>query len=157
MIMLSNIIPFILTALIGVAMVTQTAINTSLRDQMGSPIQAALISFFIGTLCLLVIALIDGWQKSTLHYLSVSHLSTIPLWLWLGGFLGVYAISISIYAAPKLGFMVFTGLILLGQVLMSMLLDHFGWLDTEKTPITWQRMLGAVLIAVGILFTLHRQ
>jgi uncharacterized membrane protein YdcZ (DUF606 family) len=50
-----------------------------------------------------------------------------------GGFLGVYAISMSIYTAPKLGFFTFSGLVIFGQIAISMLLDHFGWLGTEST------------------------
>ena len=80
----------------------------------------------------------------------------IPWYLWLGGCLGVYAISISIYTAPKLGFLTLSGLIIFGQILMSMLIDHFGLLGSEKTPINWQRFLGGVVIFIGVLLTLQR-
>jgi len=79
-----------------------------------------------------------------------------PLFLWLGGFLGVYAISLSIYTAPKLGFLTLSGLIIFGQLAMSLLLDHFGWLGTEKMPVNWQRLLGAIIIFVGVMLTLQR-
>jgi len=87
---------------------------------------------------------------------TLAQLSDIPVWLWVGGLLGVYAITASIYTAPKLGFLTFTGLVLFGQVIMSMLLDHFGLIGVEKNPVNWQRLLGAILIAIGIIFTLQR-
>ena len=87
---------------------------------------------------------------------SLSELLHIPWFLWLGGILGVYAISTSIYTAPKLGFLTFTGLVIFGQLVISMLLDHFGWLGTEKTPINWQRLLGGIVIFLGVLLTLQR-
>ncbi|MCY1458197.1 putative inner membrane exporter, YdcZ [compost metagenome] len=87
---------------------------------------------------------------------TLSEISNIPWILWTGGFLGVYAISMSIYTAPKLGFLTFSGLVIFGQIVISMLLDHFGWLGTEKTPVTWQRFLGGVIIFVGVLLTLQR-
>lgn len=141
----------ILSAGIGVAMSSQTAINSQLRQYLHSPLQAALISFTIGTLCLVFLVYSQSIARPSLHQLS-----QIPWWLWLGGCLGVYCISMSIYTAPKLGFLTFTGVVLLGQIIMSMLLDHFGLLGVEKTAINWQRLLGAGCIAIGIFFTLQR-
>ena len=87
---------------------------------------------------------------------SVAELANIPWLLWIGGCLGVYAISMSIYTAPKLGFLTFSGLVIFGQLVISMLLDHFGLLGTDKTPINWQRLLGSIIIFVGVLLTLQR-
>ncbi|KAA8733764.1 DMT family transporter [Acinetobacter qingfengensis] len=145
------ILPIFLTGLIGFALATQTAINSQLRAQLNSPIQAAFFSFFIGTICLAVLMLLESATRPSLHQITQT-----PIWLWLGGFLGAYCISISIYTAPKLGFLSFTGLVLFGQVIMSALLDHFGLLGVERNTIHWQRIVGAILIAVGIVFTLHR-
>ena len=138
-----------LTLGIGIAMAFQTAINTQLKNYLHSPLQAALLSFFIGTIVLAFLVYFQSVEKPTLYALS-----QIPWFLWLGGFLGVYAISISIYTAPQLGFLTFTGLVIFGQLAISMLLDHFGWLGTEKTPIHWQRLLGAIVIFIGALLTL---
>jgi transporter family-2 protein len=37
-----------------------------------------------------------------------------------------------------------------------MLLDHFGWLGNEKIPVNWQRVLGAIMIFAGVIFTFQR-
>lgn len=87
---------------------------------------------------------------------QLNELAQIPWHLWLGGLIGVYAISMSIYTAPKMGFLILSGLVIFGQLLMSMLLDHFGWLGVEKNPINWQRLLGAIVIFIGVLLTLQR-
>lgn len=87
---------------------------------------------------------------------QLNELAQIPWYLWLGGLIGVYAISMSIYTAPKIGFLILSGLVIFGQLLMSMLLDHFGWLGVEKNPINWQRLLGAIVIFIGVLLTLQR-
>lgn len=150
-----NIFTIILTLLftigIGIAMATQTAINTQLKTELYHPIQAAFFSFLIGTVCLAILMFFHPAQKP-----SLNQLQQIPIWLWLGGVLGVYNISMSIYAAPKLGFLTFTGLLLFGQITMSIILDHFGLLGIQKNPMNWQRILGACLIAIGIVFTLQR-
>lgn len=145
------LVPILLTIAIGFALATQTAINSQLRQALNSPIQAAFVSFVIGTLCLLCLVLLDSSTRP-----SLQQLHAMPIWLWCGGLLGVYAISMSIYAAPQLGFLTFTGLVLLGQTIMSMLLDHFGFLGVDKNPVHWQRLLGASFIVIGVLFTLQR-
>ncbi|AWL27937.1 DMT family transporter [Acinetobacter defluvii] len=136
---------------IGIAMSIQTAINTQLREYLYSPLQAALLSFLIGTIVLAIFVFFQSTPKPSLHSLG-----QIPWYLWLGGCLGVYAISISIYTAPKLGFLSLSGLIIFGQIMMSMLLDHFGWLGVEKTQLNWQRLFGGVVIFIGVLLTLQR-
>lgn len=136
---------------IGIAMSIQTALNTQLREYLYSPLQAALLSFLIGTIVLAVLVFFQQAQKP-----NIETLFNIPWFLWLGGFLGVYAISLSITTAPKLGFLTLSGLIIFGQIVMSMLLDQFGWLGVEKTSITWQRFLGATIIFLGVILTLQR-
>ncbi|AVH15522.1 DMT family transporter [Acinetobacter indicus] len=136
---------------IGIAMTLQTAVNTQLREYLYSPLQAALFSFLVGTIVLAILVFFQQVPKPNLH--EIVHL---PWYMWLGGVLGVYAISLSIYAAPKLGYLTLTGLILFGQIAMSMLVDHFGVLGTEKAPINWQRLLGGVVIFIGVLLTLQR-
>ena len=136
---------------IGVAMAIQTALNTQLRSYLHSPLQAAFLSFLVGTILLALMVLLQNQPKP-----SLQQLSQIPWFLWLGGFFGGYAISLSIYTAPKLGFLTLSGLIIFGQLAMSLLLDHFGWLGTEKMPVNWQRLLGAIIIFVGVMLTLQR-
>ena len=92
---------------IGIAMAFQTAINTQLKTYLHSPIQAAFLSFLFGTIILAVMVYFQGAAKP-----SLSELLHIPWFLWLGGILGVYAISTSIYTAPKLGFLILTGLVI---------------------------------------------
>lgn len=136
---------------IGIAMTFQTAINSQLREYLYSPLQAALLSFLVGTIALAVLVFFQPVEKPNLEMLQ-----QIPWFLWLGGFLGVYAISFSIYTAPKLGFLTLSGLIIFGQIVMSMIIDQFGLLGTEKTSINWQRLLGGVVIFTGVLLTLQR-
>lgn len=136
---------------VGIAMAFQTAINAQFREHLHSPLQAAFLSFLVGTVILAFLVYFQDVPKPNL-----SELSNIPWYLWIGGCLGVYAISMSIYTAPKLGFLTFSGLVIFGQLVISMLLDHFGWIGTDKTPINWQRLLGGIIIFIGVLLTLQR-
>ena len=153
MLKISNQLLFLIPLAIGVgiAMALQTALNAQLREYLYSPLQAALLSFLVGTIALVVLVFFQSGQKPSLE--SLTH---IPWFLWLGGFLGVYAITSSIFTVPKLGFLTLSGLIIFGQIVMSMLLDQFGWLGIEKTAISWQRFLGATIIFLGVMLTLQR-
>jgi bacterial/archaeal transporter family-2 protein len=136
---------------IGIALTIQTAINSQLREFLYSPLQAGLLSFIVGTILLALLVTFQATPKPSLETLS-----QIPWYLWIGGCLGVYAISISILTAPKLGFLTFSGLVIFGQIIMSMVLDQFGWIGVEKTPVNWQRLLGAIIIFIGVILTLQR-
>lgn len=136
---------------IGIAMTIQTATNSQLREYLHSPIQAAFLSFLTGTILLGLFVIFQSAPKP-----SFNSLSLIPWHLWLGGVLGVYSISISIYAAPKLGFLSLSGLIIFGQILMSMIIDQFGLLGTEKTAVNWQRLVGGIIIFAGVILSLQR-
>ncbi|WP_174560926.1 DMT family transporter [Acinetobacter bouvetii] len=136
---------------IGIAMTFQTAINTQLREYLYSPLQAALFSFLVGTIVLAILVFFQPTEKPNLQTFQ-----QIPWFLWFGGCLGVYAISVSIFTAPKLGFLTLSGLIIFGQVVTSMFVDHLGLLGTEKTAVNWQRLLGGVVIFIGVLLTLQR-
>lgn len=147
----SQVLLFLPLALgIGIAMAIQTALNTQLRESLHSPYKQRLF-LLIGTI---VLGLLVSFEDATKP--SLAQLGQIPWYLWLGGFLGVYAISVSIYTAPKFGFLTLSGVIIFGQLGMSMLLDHFGWLGNEKIPVNWQRVLGAIMIFAGVIFTFQR-
>ena len=140
-----------LALLIGIAMTIQTAINSQLSERLYSPLQAGLLSFLMGTIVLACLVYFQSAPKPSLNLLM-----QLPWYLWIGGCLGVYAISMSIYTAPKLSFLTFSGIVIFGQIVMSMLLDQWGWLGAEKVTVNWQRLIGAVLILIGVIFTLQR-
>ena len=73
----------------------QTALNTQMRMYLHSPLQPAFF-FLIGTIVLAVMVMLQSAPKPQLN-----ELAQIPWYLWLGGLIGVYAISMSIYTAPK--------------------------------------------------------
>ena len=140
-----------LVFMIGSAMTLQTAINSQVSQHFGSALQAALLSFSVGTVALAILVRLDS--SVTLNFKA---LMALPWYAYGAGLLGVYAISISIYTAPKLGWLTFSSVVIFAQLITSMLFDHFGWLGTEKNPIHWQRLLGGVVIFFGVLLTLQR-
>ena len=127
----------------GAMLPLQFGINAQLAAWMGSPIRAALVSFAVGTLALLVVALAAAREWS--HGAGEA-----PWWVWIGGALGAFYVLGSIVAAPRLGAVTLVAVILAGQTLASLLVDHFGWVGFAEREITAGRIAGVALVAAGV-------
>ena len=58
----------------------------------------------------------------------------VPKWQLLGAFCGVPYIVVMVLAVQRIGTAVATVAVIFGQLLMSMLIDNFGWLNNEALP-----------------------
>lgn len=147
-----NLVWLLLCSLVvGVSMASQAGINAQLRESLHSPVQAAFISFLVGTLVLGAIAF--GQQQPWFRSGALTH---IPWWAWLGGFLGAFNIAVSIFLAPKLGALLLAVSIICGQVTASLVYDHNGWLGYPTINLSPSRVLGALLIVVGVVLVARK-
>jgi bacterial/archaeal transporter family-2 protein len=137
---------YLLALGVGVGLVFQVGMNVTLRGVLLSPMVAALISFLVGSVALLLYILVTGapWPAR-------AQLGAVPLWAWFGGVLGAFYVASSIIVGPRLGAAALLALIVLGQLLASLVLDHFGWLGFAQHPLTLTRMFGAALLFGGVL------
>jgi transporter family-2 protein len=71
--------------------------------------------------------------------------------LYVGGVLGAFYVTLVAILIPKIGVANTMIAIILGQVLLSLLLDHFGFLGIEVREINWLRILGASLVLSGLV------
>ncbi|BCR04469.1 membrane protein [Desulfuromonas versatilis] len=137
---------FILLALLaGFSVPTQAGINAQLNLWTRSPVLASAISFAVGTLALVVYTLV-----ARIPLPSLGTLSGHPWWIWIGGCLGAFFVASTVILAPKLGATTMVALILAGQMVASLLLDHFGWLGYPLHPISLGRIAGVLLLCAGI-------
>jgi transporter family-2 protein len=123
----------------------QFGINAQLASWVGGPLRATLVSFVVGTAVLLVatLAFARGWP-------GAERLGAAPWWVWVGGALGAFYVLGSVVTAPKLGAATLVALILAGQALASLTVDHFGLVGFEENPVTPGRLLGLALVAAGV-------
>jgi transporter family-2 protein len=131
--------------LAGAMLPFQFGINAQLADWLGSPVRASLVSFAVGTLALLAVtvAAFRGWPAS-------ERIGAAPWWVWVGGLLGAFYVLGSVVTAPKLGAATLVAVILAGQAVASLLVDHFGWVGFEESPVTPGRLAGMALVAAGV-------
>jgi len=137
---------FILLAfLAGAVLPVQTGVNSRLAGPVGHPMLASLISFVVGTLALCVYTL-----ALRVPLPQMSELSQAPFWIWLGGMLGAFFIATTTTLASKISATVLVGLIIAGQLIVAVFLDHFGLLGFALHPINCWRIVGILLLIAGV-------
>lgn len=133
--------------LIGLIVPLQAAVNNQLKTIIGgSTVLAALVSFAVGIITLILMALVTNQKISGLLALPKAE----P-WMLLGGVMGAMFVFGTTLIAPKLGAASMMALIIGGQVIASLLFDKFGWLGLPLREISWPRLVGAGMIIAGVL------
>lgn len=135
----------LLALLVGFALPVQAGINAQLRLTMGHPISTAFVSFLVGTLALGGIALALRTPVPALRLMTAA-----PAWHWIGGLLGAVYIAAAVVLAPRLGAATMTASVVAGQMLASLLLDHYGLVGFAVKTATPGRLVGALLVIGGV-------
>jgi transporter family-2 protein len=131
--------------LAGAALAVQFSVNAQLRIFVGGPMAAAAVSFFVGTVGLLAVSLVFR-QPWTL----TGAVANAPWWVWIGGLLGGFYVLATIILVPRIGAAATVGSILAGQVVASLVIDHFGLVRVPVHELNLPRLLGAILVIVGV-------
>lgn len=132
--------------LAGATLPIQAAVNVRLRQLTSSSYSAAMISFLVGTLTLILLTLTSEQIKPSNWHLLTSY----PWWMWIGGFIGVIMILSTTYCLPKLGSALTFSLTLIGQMLMAVIIDHFGLLRMPVHEASLPKIAGIILIITGV-------
>jgi bacterial/archaeal transporter family-2 protein len=119
--------------------------NGALRNSLTNPWLASLVSFLpvIALLGCLVLCLPRPMP-------TMAGVSAMPWWAPLGGLVGAFAVIAGLLFVNKVGAGAFAGLTITANILMSLVIDRFGWFGMDVHPLNGWRMLGAVLMVSGI-------
>jgi transporter family-2 protein len=147
---MNQAVAMLLAIAVGVLLPIQVAMNMNLRATFRDPVLAALPNFLVGT------ALIAAYVLLTRTKLpSAAALAQVPAWAWLGGLIGAAYVVGSLHLGPRIGATLLLALILAGQMAMSLVVDHFGWLGFPDHPVNLARLAGAALLVVGALMIVN--
>lgn len=133
--------------LIGSGLAMQTAVNSKLRQYVGSPYMASTISFTIGALFLIVLTLLSSVDP----FVPLNVFVHNPWWIWVGGLLGVIALTVNLLLFPRLGSIQTAVLPLFGQIIMGLVIDQFGLFGAPRSGLTLVKFLSALLVSMGML------
>lgn len=132
----------------GVALATQSAINTQLAKAMsGEAVIATFISFAVGTIILFFIA----WVKTDL-WGNLSAIPSQPWWKLIGGVLGAIVVFTTVLLAPKLGITAMLFFIIVGQLITAATIDHFGLIGMPIREVNITKFIGLIIVAFGLVF-----
>ena len=145
-----NYIYILLAFLTGIAISVQAGVNANLRQSLTNPVLAAAISFGIGLLSLIGMLVVSG--ASIPAFETVRQVSW---WKWTGGLIGAVYVTTVIVSVPKIGTANLVSLSVAGQLLAAVVLDHYGLLGFALHPANGWRILGMVVIVVGVLLVVR--
>ena len=135
-----------LAILLGVVLTTQVATNTQLGKALDNLYIPATVNMSLGLLATSILT----WSVTS-EWPSREVLRAAPWYGWFaGGLLGATYVVGNILLAPKLGAGALVGLIVTGQIIFSVLLDHFGWIGFEPHPAGIARLAGCALMIAGV-------
>ena len=139
-----KIIFYLVPIFIGVAMTIQSGINAQLRNGLNHPLLAAFLSF-LGGLLILGIMLLVVRQPLPL----AADFGTIKWYNYTGGLLGAFVVYAVIVSVHRIGAANMFVLIVAGQLITAVIMDHFSMLGMKENPVTMQKILGVLLVIGG--------
>jgi len=143
---------WLLAFVAGALIPLQAAANAALSKSIhGNVPFAALTLFVVAGAVSAAVALMTGGQLPT-----AAALRTAPWWSYLGGFVVAFYVFTITFLAPRLGVGTAIALIVAGQVVAALTIDHFGLLRSLTFPLTPARLVGAALMVVGVFLALRR-
>ena len=131
---------------VGALITVQIATNTRLKEAFGEAVPAVIVSSLLGVVILAVVTL-----GARTPWPSAARIAGAPWWAWLGGLLGaVYAVA-TVLLARRLGAAPLAAVVVTGQLVCSVVLDHFGVLGFTEHGLSVGRVAGCLLMIAGFI------
>lgn len=130
-------------AVVGGLVATQAPLNSQLGRTVGG-LQASVVALAVSFVALLALAAVtDGLG-------GIRRIGDAPLYVAIGGGLaGALYVGSIVFTVRALGATGLTAVTIAGQLALAMVIDHFGWLGVERSPITAVKIAGVALLALG--------
>ncbi|MDX8046765.1 DMT family transporter [Gracilibacillus sp. S3-1-1] len=135
---------YILAVLAGAALSFESAIYGQLGESIGE-LETSFYNFFMGTLILGILMLFFGKGK-------LSYTFEAPKWSLLGGALGVVYLTAIVISVPFVGVGITMVSVIIGQLIMSMVIEHFGWLGMKQTKINKEKVFAVISMIIALIF-----
>ncbi|MEV0156211.1 DMT family transporter [Micromonospora sp. NPDC050686] len=136
----------------GVAVAVQSRINGELGVRLADGIAAAVVSFGVGLLVLLVLVpATPGGRRGLAGLRATLRDGSLRPWQCLGGVCGAFLVATQGLTIGTLGVAVFTVAVVAGQSGSSLAVDRAGIGPAGRQPVTASRLAGAVLTVLAVL------
>ncbi|MGW9018976.1 DMT family transporter [Priestia megaterium] len=134
---------YILALLAGAALSFEGAIYGELGKTIGQ-LETSFYNFVMGSIILGLLWIFFGKGK-------LSYAVQAPKWSLLGGVLGVVYLTSIVISIPFVGVGITMVAIIIGQLVMSMVIEHFGWLGSPKARINKERVFAVISMIIALI------
>ncbi|MFD1066826.1 DMT family transporter [Oceanobacillus locisalsi] len=134
---------YILAVLAGTALSFESAIYGQLGESIGE-LETSFYNFFMGTLIMGLLWLFFGKGK-------LSYAKKAPTWSLLGGILGVVYLTAIVISVPFVGVGITMVTVIIGQLIMSMVIEHFGWFGIKQTRINKEKVFAVISMIFALI------
>jgi transporter family-2 protein len=142
--MLKTVLPNLIVFGAGIGIPMMAAINGNLGARLASPVVATVILMFLGFV-------FSASYLMVTQGIPILPVQTPPLWTFTGGFFVVFYVLSVTAIAPIIGLGNAIFLVLMGQIVATSAIDHFGLFGAIQSKITLQKMIGIVFMVIGIV------
>ncbi|WP_411344151.1 DMT family transporter [Paenibacillus sp. WLX1005] len=143
---MKKLIFYIIAIFTGSLLSLEGALYGKLGEQVGT-LETDFYNFFMGAIISLILLIFFGRG-------NLKQITTFPKWNLIGGVLGVTYLLTLVIGVPIVGVGVSMIAIVVGQMVTSMLIDHFGWLGSTRKRIGSKRVAALILMLAALVFTL---
>jgi transporter family-2 protein len=133
----------------GAAIPFQAGANAMLGRLLGHPLWATMVSLAVSVA--LAVPVMLAFRVPVPSFATAA--ATGPWWIWTGGVAGVVYVTAALLLAPKMGAASFVVAVIGGQMVASLVIDHFGLMGFVQRPASLARVAGLGLIVIGLVVT----
>jgi transporter family-2 protein len=141
-----NNLYILLAVAAGAGVASQAVINARLRFILGAPVWAATAQFVVGFLMLILFAVLSRQAVP-----AAADVARAPWWMWTGGLFGALFILMAVVVTPVLGAALMLSASIVGQLGAALVIDHFGLFGGTVIRVSPTRVLGVVLLGLGVV------
>lgn len=120
----------------------QSSVNSALGKRIGV-YEGSFFSFLLGTVVLFLLVIFLGKG-------NLVSITEVPRWELIGGILGVFIVTSMIISVPNIGAGSAVFAMMLGQIMITMVIDHFGLFHVPVIPFNIFRLAGVLLMISGL-------
>ncbi|MEE2752539.1 MAG: DMT family transporter [Candidatus Latescibacterota bacterium] len=122
----------------------QGSLNAQMGQLLGHPLKGALVNFSVGGILLCaILALFVGFPNR-------EALGEAPWYLYTAGVIGLLFVTTLLALIPVIGALRVVTALVVGQLIMSAVIDHFGILNVPVVSLGMNRIAGMMLLMTGL-------
>ena len=144
---MQNLIYLALALLMGIIMSIYLPMNSSVSRYLGSSITANLTFFFVALLTAIIIFIVFG------SFDTFSRINKVPVYLYATGIISAFIVLGTTFVIPHIGARKFFILLITGQIIMAIIVSHFGVLESPTDPVNVKKIIGALIVVIGAVIS----